>query len=152
MSCRKSSRFVAAFPLSIGNRRGNLLWGLLEGSEPCKAEMTDSVSFESLPYARACRRIDFDYVEICEPTRIGGRLLLVSGVKQWADLRVSLEPFTYRERPDFWVIEVVGRLVGRGLPALVDYCAALPLEGIQGCRGIEIVGATKSERRVLSPT
>jgi hypothetical protein len=105
-----------------------------------------SRSFESLPCAQACRRVDFDYVEVCAATRIAGRLLLVSGIKHWADLRVTLEPIIYREIPDFWVIEVVGRLAGRGLPALVDFCAALPLEGIQGRRGIEIVGATKSER------
>ena len=109
-----------------------------------------SIPFESLPCAQACRRVDFDCVEVCEATRIGGRLLLVSGITHWADLRVTLEPFTYREMPDFWVIEVVGRLVGRGLPALVDFCAALPLEGIQGRQGIEIVGATKSQRRILS--
>jgi hypothetical protein len=105
-------------------------------------------SFESLPCAQACRRIDFDLIEVREPTR-GGRLLLVSGIKQWADLRVTLEPMTYRETPDFWVIEVVGRLAASGLPALVDFCVALPLDSVRGRRGIEIVGATKSERRIL---
>jgi hypothetical protein len=109
-------------------------------------------SFESLPYAQACRRVDFDFVEVREAARLGGgRLLLVSGVKSWADLRVTLEPLPYREMPDFWVIEVVGRLTASGLPALVDFCVALPLESIRGCKGIEIIGATKSERRVLNP-
>jgi len=108
-------------------------------------------SFESLPYAQACRRVDFDFVEVREAARLGGgRLLLVSGVKSWADLRVTLEPLAYREMPDFWVIEVVGRLTASGLPALVDFCVALPLESIRGCKGIEIIGATKSERRVLN--
>jgi hypothetical protein len=107
--------------------------------EPC---------FESLPFAQACRRIDFDWIEVREPTR-GGRMLLVSGIKQWADLRVTLEPMPYREMPEFWVIEVVGRLAASGLPALVDFCVALPLDSFQGRRGIEIVGATKSERRIL---
>ena len=108
-------------------------------------------SFESLPYARACRRVDFDFVEVHAAARAGGnRLLLVSGVKSWADLRVTLEPLPYREMPEFWVIEVVGRLTGSGLPALVDFCVALPLEAVQGCKGIEIVGATKSERRILN--
>ena len=106
-------------------------------------------SFESLPFARACRRIDFDLIEVREPTQ-GGRLLLVSGIKPWADLRVSLEPMVYREMPDFWAIEVVGRLAASGLPALVDFCVALPLASFQGRRGIEIVGATKVERRVLN--
>jgi len=107
--------------------------------------------FASLPCAHACRRVDFDCVEVREAAGAGGGpLLLVSGVKSWADLRVTLEPLPYRERPDFWVIEVVGRLSACGLPALVDFCVALPLESVRGCRGIEIVGATKSERRVLN--
>ncbi len=106
-------------------------------------------SFESLPCAQACRRIDFDLIEVREPMR-GGRLLLVSGIKQWADLRVTLEPMAYREMPDFWAIEVVGRLAASGLPALVDFCVALPLDSFRGRRGIEVIGATKSERRVLS--
>jgi hypothetical protein len=108
-------------------------------------------SFESLPRAETCRRIDFDWVEVREATRLGGgRLLLVSGIKPWADLRVTLEPLSYREMPDFRVIEVVGRLAASGLPALVDFSVALPLESVQGRMGIEIVGATKSERRVLN--
>jgi hypothetical protein len=109
-------------------------------------------SFDSLPCAQTCRRIDFDCVEIREATRLGGRLLLVSGIKSWADLRVTLEPLSYREMPDFQVIEVVGRLAASGLPALVDFCVALPLESILGRMGIEIIGATKSERRVLNLT
>jgi hypothetical protein len=111
--------------------------------------MSTLASFESLPCAQACRRIDYDLIEVRDPPR-GGPLLLVSGIKQWADLRVTLEPMAYRERPDFWVIEVVGRLAASGLPALVDFCVALPLDSFQGRRGIEIVGATRSERRILS--
>jgi hypothetical protein len=109
-------------------------------------------SFDSLPCAQTCRRVDFDRVEIREATRLGGRLLLVSGIKSWADLRVTLEPLSYREMPDFQMIEVVGRLAASGLPALVDFCVALPLESILGRIGIEIIGATKSERRVLNLT
>ena len=107
-------------------------------------------SFDSLPCAQTCRRIDFDCVEIREAARLGSRLLLVSGIKSWADLRVTLEPVSYRETPDFQAIEVVGRLAASGLPSLVDFCVALPLESILGRKGIEIVGATKSERRVLN--
>lgn len=109
-------------------------------------------SFEALPYARSCRRIDFDLVELREPAEAGGRLLLVSGIKPWADLDVTLEPLVYAELPDFWGIEVVGRLTTSGLPGLVDYCAALRLGSIRGRKGIEIVGATKLERKVLLPS
>lgn len=108
-------------------------------------------SFESLPYARTCRRIDFDLVEVREATGFAcGRLLVVSGIKPWLDLRVTLEPRSYREAPDFWAIELVGRLTASGLPGLVDFSVALPLESVQGRIGIEIVGATKSEQRVLT--
>jgi hypothetical protein len=75
----------------------------------------------------------------------------VSGIKPWLDLRVTLEPRSYRgEAPDFWAIELVGRLTASGLPGLVDFSVALPLESVQGRIGIEIVGATKSEQRVLT--
>ena len=107
--------------------------------------------FGSLPYACSCRRIDFDLVELRESAEPGGRLLLVSGITPWADLHVTLEPLVYTERPDFWVIEVVGRLTTSGLSGLVDYCAALRLGSIHGRKGIEIVGATKSERKLFPP-
>jgi hypothetical protein len=106
-------------------------------------------SFASLPYARSCRRVDFDLVELRESPRSGGRLLFVSGTKPWVDLHVTLEPLAHSELPEFWVIEVVGRLTTLGLPGLVDYCAALRLGSIRGLKGIEIVGATKSERKLL---
>jgi hypothetical protein len=105
-----------------------------------------------LPCARACRRIDFDFVEVREQARAGdGQLLVVSGIKRWADLRVTLEPIAYREEPEFWAIEVVGRLAASGSPALADFCVAMPLTRTYGRKGIEIIGATKTERRLLNP-
>jgi hypothetical protein len=91
-------------------------------------------SFESLPCALACRRIDFDLIEVREAAE-GSGLLLVSGIKPWSDLRVTLEPMAYREMPDFWVTEAVGRLAASGLPVLVDYCVALPLESFRDRKG-----------------
>lgn len=104
--------------------------------------------FADLPHARACRRVDFDLVEV-RSTAGGARFVVVSGIKPWADLRVTLEPWTYDERPEFWVIEVVGRLSGLGMAAMVDYSIALPLDAIAGSAGIEVVGASKSERRLV---
>ncbi len=105
-------------------------------------------SFQTLPYAEACRRIDFDFVEVRRGRQDGARLVVVSGVKQWADLRVTLEPVACREPGEFRTIEVVGRLA-HGLPALVDFCVVLPLDAVRGSKGIEIVGATRSERLLL---
>ena len=104
-------------------------------------------AFASLPYARSCRRVDFDLVELREAARHGGPLLLVSGIKPWADLDVSLEPLVYVEPPEFWVIEVVGRLTASGLQGLVDFSTGLRLGGMRDCKGVEVVGATKSERK-----
>jgi hypothetical protein len=35
------------------------------------------------------------------------------------------------------------------IPAFVDYNVTMVLDGILGSHGIEIVGATKSERRIM---
>lgn len=106
-------------------------------------------SFDSLPWARSCRRIDFDLVELRETSHSGDPLLLVSGTKPWADLVVTLEPLVYRERPDFWTIELVGRLTASAQPGWSDFCAVLRLAGFRGRLGIEVVGATRVERRAL---
>jgi hypothetical protein len=111
--------------------------------------VTLDCSFESLPCAQACRRIDFDFVEIRGATRPGdARLVVVSGIKQWADLRVTLEPLRVGGTSEFRSIEVVGRLA-HGLPALVDFCVVLPLDALDGSKGVEIVGATRSQRLLL---
>jgi hypothetical protein len=51
------------------------------------------------------------------------------------------------DAPRVWGIEVVGALPGYGVRAFVDYNVTLSLDGIRGTQGIEIIGATKSERR-----
>lgn len=111
---------------------------------------TGHAPFESLPHAHSCRRVDFDFVELRESSQPPGLLVIVSGITPWADLRVSLEPLTYREVPEFWGIEVVGRLTASGLCGPVDFCAALRLGNMLGRRGIEIVGASRTERKVLA--
>lgn len=122
---------------------------MLERTSKAKVAMREPPGpFESLPCAHSCRRIDFDLVELRDSPQLGGRLLLVSGIKPWADLHVTLEPLVYRDE-DFWVIEVVGRLTTSGLPGLVDFCAALRLGSIQGRKGIEVVSATRSEQRLF---
>lgn len=107
--------------------------------------------FTLLPLCTTCRLIDFDYVRIEPGPARHSALLVVSGVKHWINLEVWLLPRCYQTRPDFWAIEVIGTLPGCCMPALVDYNVTLPLDnGIRGALGIEIVGATKSERRLIA--
>jgi len=104
--------------------------------------------FGGLPAAQTWRRIDFDWAAIEAATADRGALLVVGGIKYWLNLRVELVARCYQTRPEFWAIEVVGTLPGFGVPAMVDYNVTLALEGARGSEGIEIVGATRSERRL----
>ena len=107
--------------------------------------------FDRLPLAQTCRRLDFDWVSIEAATADHAAVLVVAGVKHWLNLMVELVPRCYQTRPDYWGIEVVGTLPGFGVPSLVEYNVALSLDGVRGVLGIEIFGATKSERRPWTP-
>jgi hypothetical protein len=104
--------------------------------------------FDRLPVAQTWRRVDFDWVSIEAGTADHSAVVSVGGIKHWLNLRIELVPRCYQRRPVYWCIEVVGALPGYGVPAFVDYNVTLALDGIRGDQGIEIVGATKSERRL----
>lgn len=104
-------------------------------------------NFDRLPVTETCRRVDFDWVSIESGTQDHCALLVVGGTKHWLNLMIELVPRCYQTRPDYWGIEVVGMLPGFGMPGYVDYNVTFSLDGIQGVLGIEIIGATKSERR-----
>ena len=51
------------------------------------------------------------------------------------------------QEPEYWGIEVVGRLPGGiGLPALTPYDASILLSGITGTKRNEVIGAARSKR------
>jgi hypothetical protein len=66
-------------------------------------------------------------------------------------MHVELVPVVFIRQPEYWTIEVVGSLRGIGLPALAPYTVSISLNGIVGTRGIEVTGATRSERFDLFP-
>lgn len=66
-------------------------------------------------------------------------------------MTVELRPLTYIRQPEFWGIEVVGFLPGFGLPVVAPYTVSLPLDGVTGRRGIEVLGATRSEKIEVPP-
>ncbi|MEU8609381.1 hypothetical protein AB0C29_15400 [Actinoplanes sp. NPDC048791] len=107
---------------------------------------------ESLPLAQSCRIIDFERADTVSlmiypppPPR-----LVVAGQKPFANMVVSLNPLRYVQKPEYWGIEVVGCMPPIGQPAIVPYVVELNLAGYIGTRGIEVIGASHTERIELA--
>ena len=107
-------------------------------------------SFSKLPAPEACRIIDFDKAQVVPGIVNGTWFLIVSGSKPYISMRVELSPRIYVTQPDYWGIEVVGCLAGISGPTLTPYVAVLPLQGAIGTKGIEVIGATRSEKKDIS--
>lgn len=109
-------------------------------------------AFTSLPPAASSRRIDFERAELRILESFPPQYILaVSGVKPYLNMAVELVPVVYIRQPEFWEIEVVGRLRRVGLPALAPYTATLNLAGAIGTEGVRVVGATRSQRLRVPP-
>jgi hypothetical protein len=104
--------------------------------------------YESLPKSGSYRLLDFEWAEVVTLESFPPQYLLrVGGTKPYANMRVDLSPLVYVRQPEYWGIEVVGRLRGGiPLPAEVPYEVSLPLSGITGTRGVEVIGASHSEK------
>jgi hypothetical protein len=111
---------------------------------------------QGLPTADSSRLIDFSHVQIVtlesNPPQF---ILVVSGTKPYRDMKVSLVPLTYVRRPEYWGIEVVGSVSGIAVPAQAPYTVSLQLNelgttGFIGTCGIEVIGASRSERHDIS--
>jgi Subtilisin inhibitor-like len=104
-------------------------------------------AFQALPTVQSCRVIDFDSAQVVtleiQPPR---HVLVVSGQKPYLNMNVSLSPLVYISQPEYWGIEVVGCLPGLGLPAVVPYVVSLDLNGTISTQGIEVIGASRSQR------
>jgi hypothetical protein len=105
-----------------------------------------------LPSPQSQRLIDFERAEVVTLESFPPQYVLaVHGTKPYLNMDVALVPRVYIRQPEYWGIEVVGSLPGIGLPAVAPYNVSLPLSGILGTRGIEVVGATKSEKIDVPP-
>jgi hypothetical protein len=72
--------------------------------------------------------------------------LIVSGGAPCFNMDVALSPLIYVTCPEHWGIEVVGTLKGGFcLTAVKPFSVAIPLAGIIGSKGIEVIGSNKSE-------
>ena len=110
--------------------------------------------FETLPQPSSYRLIDFDknQTEVRPGIVSGTYILIVRGIKPYLNLQVNLVPLAYVRQPEYWGIEVTGCLPGGiGLPATEPYTATLSLNGNIGTIGIEVIGATNSQKILIPP-
>lgn len=103
-------------------------------------------SLMKAPVAESVRLIDFEKAEVVGGFVNNTYFLTVSGEKPYINMRVELSPVIYIRQPEYWRIEVVGILPGSGLPAFAPYSVTIPLDGIIGTKGIEVAGASSSEK------
>ena len=110
-------------------------------------QVQDVEQFRALPQSEACRRIDFDKVDIRPGFIPNTYILIVNGTKPWSTMTVTLQALIYIQQPDYWGIEVIACQNGIGLPVQAPYTATLDISQTRGKKGIEVIGATRSERR-----
>ncbi|HEV7805831.1 MAG TPA: hypothetical protein VGO80_08435 [Solirubrobacteraceae bacterium] len=113
----------------------------------------DYAPIEELPASSSEQPIDFEYAEVVTLESFPPQLVLVvSGTKPFLNMEVTLRPVDFIQQPEYWTIEVIGRLPGGiGLPALAPYTAALRLEANIGTKGVEVVGATRRQEIDVEP-
>lgn len=112
-------------------------------------KLQDIQTLQSLPASDTCRRIDFDSFDVVPGFVPNTFILIVTGKKPWSTMNVQLSPLVYIDRPDYWGIEVIGCQSGIGLPVTAPYTVALDISGVIGTKGIEVIGASRSEKRAV---
>jgi hypothetical protein len=103
-------------------------------------------ALEALPPSTACRRINFTSAQVRPGIAPKTYFLVVSGTKPWLTMQVHLTPLIYVRQPEYWGIEVIGCLTGIGLPAEAPYTVHLDITHVLGTKGVEVIGATRSEK------
>lgn len=101
----------------------------------------------ALPTGTSSRIIDFERAEVRPGFVSGTWFLIVQGVAPCSNMEVSLNPLIYVRQPEYWGIEVVGTLRGGiCLPRQQDYLEVLDITNVLGTEGIEVIGASRSEK------
>ena len=104
----------------------------------------DDFNFAAQPQCESCRLIDYESFEVIPGIVNNTFFLTVKGVKPCLNMEVSLSPLSYVTCPEYWGIEIVGCLPGGiCLPAIGNYDVVIPLAGVTGYKGIELIGASK---------
>jgi hypothetical protein len=101
--------------------------------------------------ATSGRVVAYEKADVIPGFVSGTFLLVVSGQVGCWNMEVALTPVIYIRCPDYWEIEVVGTMPGGFcLEAIKPYVVTIPLSGITGSKGIEVVGANKREQFQVS--
>jgi len=106
----------------------------------------DLKSLWKQPHSSTCFLIDFDKAQVVAGPANDMHFLIVAGEKPWVTMNASLQPRIYVDKPDYWQIEVVGRQSGVGLPTTGPYSISIDLSASRGRKGVEVVGAAKTQR------
>ena len=102
---------------------------------------------DALAPARSVKLITFDKVQVVPGIVNDTWFLIVSGTAPCLNMQVSLSPLIYVTCPDYWGIEVIGSLPGgMCLTVIKPFVLTLPLAGITGSQGVEVIGANGSEQ------
>ncbi len=111
----------------------------------------DQQALDQLQPASSARRISFDEAEVVPGIVPGTFFLVVRGTAPCLNMSVSLLPLIYIKCPEYWGIEVIGTLPGGFcLTTIKPYVVAIPLTGITGSKGIEVLGSNDSRRFEVS--
>jgi hypothetical protein len=115
-----------------------------------EAEKAKGYDFAKAPHPQSCRLLARTIAKFKARARVvpgfvtNTFILIVWGKKPYLNMEVKLVPRVYVQQPDYWGIEVVGCVPGIALPAIGVYNESLPLDGIQGKKGIEVIWADES--------
>lgn len=104
------------------------------------------------PQQETGRLIDFEDANVVTPMIEPPRpRLVVTGFKPHPEMEISLIPLGYVSQPQFVGVQVVGCPAFEGnhpmpLIAPVAFSVELDLEGVGGTEGVEVIGASTTER------
>ncbi|MEV6973099.1 hypothetical protein [Kitasatospora sp. NPDC093806] len=103
-------------------------------------------NYTDRPTSESVRIIDYEEARVVPGIVPETFILVVRGTLPYLNMTVRLSPLVYIRRPEYWGIEVIGSLHGLGLTATAPYTVSLPLDGVLGTRGIEVIGANRTEQ------
>lgn len=114
-------------------------------------------SFESAEPAKSCRLLARTIDDTKAEAKVvpgivtNTYILIVKGKKPYLNMRVLLAPLTYVRVPEYWGIEVLGCISGISLPTVGIYEEFLPLDGIRGTKGIEVIWSGGEAEKIDIP-